>query len=260
MSALLALLAGIAACSGMSETLIAAHRGGTTHGAPENTLPAFTHAVQQGAQLIELDLRATADGTVVVHHDRSTARTLGIQRLIHRTSLAELRGLAAEGAMFIPTLNDVIDWAGPRSVGLLLDVKPAPGLTPSAIIEPLRSAGLSQRILLGVRSAEQIGEFRQHDSELKFLGLVPGRDAIDEFIAAGAQAVRLWPRWLREQPGLVMRLRERAVGTWVTTGRAGADELAGLADLGIEGVITDRPATALRAMGCPQPDAAAEES
>jgi glycerophosphoryl diester phosphodiesterase len=135
-------------------------------------------------------------------------------------------------------------------VGLLLDVKPAPGLSPGAIVEPVQSAGLSSRVLLGVRSAEEIEAFRRHDDNLRFLGFVPTPEAIDDFIEAGAQAIRLWPRWIRKYPELVARLRQRDVGTWVTTGKADAERLADLASLGIEGVITDRPATAVRAIGC----------
>ena len=51
-----------------------AHRGDSTN-APENTLAAFEAAIVAGASAVELDLRCTADGHVVVMHDRTVDRT-----------------------------------------------------------------------------------------------------------------------------------------------------------------------------------------
>ena len=51
-----------------------AHRGDSIN-APENTLPAFELAIEAGATAVEMDLRCTADGHVVVLHDKSIDRT-----------------------------------------------------------------------------------------------------------------------------------------------------------------------------------------
>ncbi len=54
--------------------LIIAHRGDSAH-APENTLAAFQKAVDLNCDLIELDVRETADGHIVVIHDHQVGRT-----------------------------------------------------------------------------------------------------------------------------------------------------------------------------------------
>ena len=54
--------------------LIIAHRGASAY-APENTLPAFELAIQQGADFVELDAKLCADQRVVILHDRSVERT-----------------------------------------------------------------------------------------------------------------------------------------------------------------------------------------
>ena len=54
--------------------LFEAHRGVSTE-FPENTLPAFVAAKEQGYHMIELDPRVTADGQWVVHHDSKVGRT-----------------------------------------------------------------------------------------------------------------------------------------------------------------------------------------
>jgi glycerophosphoryl diester phosphodiesterase len=57
-----------------SRPLIFAHRGGAGL-APENTIEAFDRGLALGADGIELDVRLSRDGVVVVHHDRTLART-----------------------------------------------------------------------------------------------------------------------------------------------------------------------------------------
>jgi glycerophosphoryl diester phosphodiesterase len=52
-----------------------AHRGGIVEGYPENTLAAFRHAITSGAAIIEIDLRGTKDGEVVIMHDETLNRT-----------------------------------------------------------------------------------------------------------------------------------------------------------------------------------------
>ena len=76
--------------------IIFAHRGASAH-APENTLAAFELALAQGADAIELDVKLSADGHVVVIHDATVDRTTDRQGRVKDISLAELRSLDAGG-------------------------------------------------------------------------------------------------------------------------------------------------------------------
>ncbi|MHB0948935.1 MAG: glycerophosphodiester phosphodiesterase family protein [Gemmatimonadaceae bacterium] len=88
--------------------LVIAHRGNSAY-FPENTLPAFTSAVELGVDALEFDLRITRDGVAVVHHDATLDRTTtGTGPLAART-LAELKTLDA-GARF--TRNGTNPYAG----------------------------------------------------------------------------------------------------------------------------------------------------
>jgi glycerophosphoryl diester phosphodiesterase len=108
--------------------IISAHRG-SSGSAPENTLAAFHLAVKQGVDMIELDVRLTADRHLVVFHDRRLGRTTGGAGPIWTKTLAELRGLDA-GAWLsqrfrgekIPTLHEVFR-AVPRKVAINVEVK-----------------------------------------------------------------------------------------------------------------------------------------
>ena len=74
------------------------HRGNCAH-APENTIESFAQAVSLGADAIEFDVRVTADGIPVVHHDPTVNRTTDGTGQIDRMTFAELRVLDA-GARF----------------------------------------------------------------------------------------------------------------------------------------------------------------
>ena len=69
-----------------------AHQGGAFEG-PSSTLFAISHALEQGAQAIELDVHATKDRQLVVCHDETVDRTTNHQGAIARLSLSELRDM-----------------------------------------------------------------------------------------------------------------------------------------------------------------------
>jgi glycerophosphoryl diester phosphodiesterase len=71
-----------------------AHRGASGE-APENTLPAFALGVEQGADILEMDVHQTRDGVVVVCHDPSVDRTTDGSGLISTMTFDELRQLDA---------------------------------------------------------------------------------------------------------------------------------------------------------------------
>ena len=72
---------------------VVAHRGGVSLGPPENTLPAIARAIEVGADLIEVDIRETADGHLILMHDRSVDRTTNGRGLVEKRSLMEILNL-----------------------------------------------------------------------------------------------------------------------------------------------------------------------
>ena len=105
----------------LPQPIIFAHRGACAH-APENTLAAFELALAQEADAIELDVKLSADGQVIVIHDSTVDRTTGSHGRVKDLSLAQLKALDA-GSFFadryrgekIPTLEEVFETAGKRT-------------------------------------------------------------------------------------------------------------------------------------------------
>src|SRR3990170_393671 len=98
--------------------VIFAHRGASAY-APENTLAAFSLAVRQKSDGIELDAKLSADGHVVVIHDQTVDRTTSSRGRVADLTLADLREMDA-GSHFdveykgerIPTLEEVFEAIG----------------------------------------------------------------------------------------------------------------------------------------------------
>src|SRR5687767_13324591 len=70
--------------------MISAHRGASRI-APENTLVAFSKAMELGSDFIELDVRTTADGVQVILHDESLKRTTALDARVAKTNLASVK-------------------------------------------------------------------------------------------------------------------------------------------------------------------------
>jgi glycerophosphoryl diester phosphodiesterase len=83
-----------------------AHRGDPVT-ERENTLPAFTSAVREGADMVELDLRRTRDGEIVVLHDATLSRLWGDGRNVAELDLVSVREIGS-GQMRIPTFREVL--------------------------------------------------------------------------------------------------------------------------------------------------------
>jgi glycerophosphoryl diester phosphodiesterase len=142
---------------------IIAHRGASREWV-ENTLQAFSGALAQGAEGIELDVHVSADGVVVVHHDPDVAMEPGGPRVpIMQLTTRELSAVRLRGDNRVPTLVEVCELVG-RAATLYVEVKEpmgGPGTGSAALVEEtlarfpaLRAAvhAFDHRLPLAVRS------------------------------------------------------------------------------------------------------------
>lgn len=95
------------------QPLLLAHRGSELiKHYPENSLPAFREGLQLGASGIEFDIRLSADHKIMVFHDRTLLRLLGIKKELRKFSALQLQQFrfidqTKSEDIKIPTLNDV---------------------------------------------------------------------------------------------------------------------------------------------------------
>ena len=120
--------------------IIVAHRGCSAD-APENTLAAFAAAIACGADAIELDVRCSADGKVVVIHDATLNRTTDGRGRVAKLPYTAIRQHSAQeqfGDSFsnegVPLLNEVFDLVANR-IGVNIEIKEPPRSKRYDIIE-----------------------------------------------------------------------------------------------------------------------------
>ncbi len=127
-----------------------AHRGEHLHH-PENTMPAFEEAVRLGADYIEVDVRTTADGKLVLSHDGSVDRCTNGKGEVARMTFVEIRELDAGikmGTEFagtkIPTFDEVLDYARGK-INIYVDVKQAAA---KDLVEHIAGHGMTNRVVI----------------------------------------------------------------------------------------------------------------
>lgn len=129
--------------------LVAAHRGCWAD-APENSIAALEACATLGVDIVEIDLRFTADGEVVAFHDARLSRMAGVDLRINDLTLAELQTYplrnrnGRDGAEFtslhVPTLREVLR-ANSRRMLIILDLKDDPAIIAPAAAAILRDEG-----------------------------------------------------------------------------------------------------------------------
>jgi len=105
-----------------------AHRGGRVY-KPENTIAAFQHAIDTGADWIEMDVQRTKDGELVVIHDETVDRTTDGTGRVADLTLEQIRALDAGNGERVPTFAEVITLAKEHGIGILPEAK-SPHLYP----------------------------------------------------------------------------------------------------------------------------------
>jgi len=145
--------------------LMVSHRGANME-ADENTLKAYSIAAKYGVDYIECDPRLTKDGAFVIMHDGNTSRTTGKEGKISEMTLAEIKTLKTKGGERIPTLDEVLALAKEKGVGVYLDTKEYTNPYMQKLAETVVKAGMSDKVVVGLWSAEQLKFMQKNFPEM----------------------------------------------------------------------------------------------
>jgi glycerophosphoryl diester phosphodiesterase len=229
---------------------VIAHRGASAY-RPENTLPAYELAVDQAADMIEVDLHRTRDGAVVVAHDAELER-IGGRGEIGDATLAEVRALDAGGGARVPTLDELLDGFGKR-IPFNLELKQGgrgayAGL-PAAALAAVRARGLEGRTLWSSFYDPVLHELRRLDPEARIALLLsrrsPGRWP-ERARALGAEAVN--PELPLVDRAFVEQAHGEGLAVYVFTVDP-LPEMERLLALGVDGLFTNVPDRMRRLVG-----------
>lgn len=236
---------------------VLAHRGLAVD-APENTVLAFANAIAAGAQYIETDVHASADGVAVVAHDPDLQRTAGRQVRIAQLTKTELGRLDLGHGQHIPTLAEALD--GFPETRFNIDIKSQDAVEPT--IRVVRDLNATDRVLV-----TSFSERRRRAAVAGLPGVATSASASRALPAFLGGAVRFAPALRRALRGLdAVQIPERAIGiSTVTPWMIDAVHAAGvevhiwtvndparmreLLDLGVDGLVTDRADLAIGVVG-----------
>jgi len=231
---------------------VSAHRGGAEH-RPENTLAAFRHCVALGVHQVELDLRRTRDGALVLIHDASVDRTSDGSGVVAELSLSQLLTLdfgRCRDAHFagerIPTFEQVLAVL-PADVWINVQIKLGEPIAREVARQVVASGRVGQVVVAGGRRA--LREAREVDPALHVCNLARGpsrSDYVDDTLSLGADFIQF--HHLRGLPERVLVEKAHAGGLRINYVCApdGSDAGPALA-AGADFVLVDDVAMALQA-------------
>lgn len=215
----------------------------------ENSLSAFRAAAAEGFRFIETDVHATADGVVVVHHDPTLDRTTDHSGAIRELPWSVVRTAKIDGREAVSSLDDALEEL-PETM-FNIDVK-ADSAVP-AILRTVRRHAAWDRVCLASFSDRRVDALRRSgDPRLLtslgqrgvgslWLASRVGRLPTRPLVRGCAAQVPPKQGWLRVVDSQFVRLAHSwgiEVHVWTVDDPA---EMASLLDLGVDGLVTDRP-------------------
>ena len=220
----------------MQRVLKIGHRGAAGH-APENTLAAIQKGIALGVDFVEIDVRRTADGALVVLHDETVDRTTNGKGRVDRLSLREVKKFDAGNGEHIPTLEEVLTVAAGRA-GLMVELK-VTGAARQAV-EAVRGAGFTDPVIYASFLHDELTHIRTVDPEASLMALfgrLP-RAPVSHAIAHGPSHVGL--RHDTATRRLVDAFHQAGLLVFVYTANSPGDIQHALS-VGVDGVISNFP-------------------
>jgi len=216
---------------------------------PENTMPAFANAVALGYRYLETDVHATADGVLVAFHDPTLERVTGQYGRIDSLTWAQVSEARIGGREPIVRLEDLLGaWPDVR---FNLDIKAAGVLAP--LVRLVRGMKVTDRICLGSFSDARVAAARRlfgpsvctslgprGVAALRLSSYSPRAAGLVRIQAGCAQVpLQLGGRALVDERFLAAaHARGLQVHVWTVDTE---DEATRMLDLGVDGIMTDRP-------------------
>ena len=233
-----------------------AHRGASKQ-FPENTLLAFSKAIEQGVDYVEMDLHLSKDREIVIIHDETLDRTTNGTGFVWDHTLEQLRQFDTGRGERIPTLAEVVDLVRPTPVRLCLELKYelersytdkylVEGLaTTEAVIKFLDRAGFKDRVILVSFSPILLQRAKELEPRYPLIfdpspqdGSLTPKQVMDQVLPSRANIVAY--HYLACDQAFMEESRLCGIPTWAWD-PDDPDEIRRLIRLGVHGLESNRP-------------------
>jgi len=223
-----------------------AHRGASAY-AQENSLESLRVAAELGADMVEIDIRVTADDVPVVTHDSSLKRVYGIDGNVSDYNMDELRRLPADPGA-ISSFAEALDLCRELRLGIYLDIKQLSRGAARTIFEALDAQQYVRNVIFGSFRPDYLADIKaaRPDAQTSILFNAVDIDAVQLAESIGADFVH--PCWENraEQPHRLLtpewiaavRAADLGIVCWHEERPA---EIAALKALGVDAICSDKP-------------------
>lgn len=205
-------------------------------------MPAIAAAVEQGADLVEIDVRLTADRTVVLLHDATLERLWGIPARVDASTAAELPA-------GVPTLTDALELIAGSGAGLLIDMPEADAAASAHAVvrEQVTAARLEPDEVVWCGATDALAQVRATDPGARMLLSWGGPGYPAESVVAALAPEAFNPNWQTMPADAVSWAHDRGMAACCWT----VDDQSVMTDLlrrGMNGMITNRIGTLRRVL------------
>jgi glycerophosphoryl diester phosphodiesterase len=230
----------------LSVTVVFAHRG-AHQSERENTLEAFRDAVRLGVPGVELDVRRSSDGVLVVHHDP----------LINGVPVGETAARELPG--YVPSLDEAMQVLQGLTVNVEIKNSKSPseptydetGSFVAQVLDYLHDADLISSVILSCFDLTTCAQARSYDLDVRIAWLVWDvllPSALTKAHVLGLNAVNPYFTLVTAQSMEEANELGLAVNAWTVNA---PDEIRTMAQLGVSGLITDEPVLAMELLASP---------
>ena len=217
------------------------HRGAKAY-APENTLTSFKKAMEIGVDAVELDVRKTKDGQLVVIHDADVKRTTDGKGLVSELTLAQIKSFSAEGGEKIPTLQEALDFLD-KKVKVLVELKET-GVE-KQVLSTVNERGLEKNVVIVSFLEEALKKIRELDKGIE-TGLIYAKHSNPVKAALTLKANYLLALYRFTHTATVQKAHENGLKIIVWTINT-PEEAQEYAKKGVDGIASDKPDILTRA-------------
>ena len=211
------------------------HRGAGAY-EPENTLRSFREAIELGVDAVELDVRKTKDGKVVVIHDAKVDKTTNGKGSVGELTLDEIRQLVTEKGEKVPTLEEALDFLD-RKVKIIIELKET-GFE-EEVLRQIRGRGLESNVVIVSFIEEALRKVREMDEEVE-TGLIYVRHKNPIRAALDLKASYLLPLYRFTHTANLKQAHDNGLKVIVWTIN-NPEEVSQYIKKGVDGIASDRP-------------------
>ncbi|WP_406288820.1 glycerophosphodiester phosphodiesterase [Embleya sp. NBC_00896] len=217
-------------------TLAVAHRGDPRR-LRENTLPSLASALEQGADLVEIDLEVTRDGHLVLLHDATLRRLWWRNAHVRNLTLAQVKEIGGRGKYRVPSFDEALELAWDTKGRLMVDFGEVEIAGPA--VEAVARHAVGEQILY-VGGPAAMRAVREHAPDAH-IGLSAGafRELPPEAVLREIRPEYINLRWRAYDAALVERCHADGYGVSAWTVDS-PRVMARLADMGVDMIISNR--------------------